>query len=108
MATQGIVTVTKDEAVVLKVIAGSDGKNAKKLAATLREMRPPFVAKQVYAIAKQCKFGSEHDLVVLTEKVEYSKCIEPISPLYRSTFSQPQFNPRWECGIADYVEVISV
>ena len=53
-------------------------------------------------------FGNEHNLVVQSTDTVYTECEGELSPLYREKFSDPRFNPRWECGTAAYVEVVDV
>lgn len=105
MATQGIVSVREHGEVVMKVVAGTDGYNAQKVATRLQR-EWPVSPETAYDIAVQEVFGTVHDLVVLTLGKALFKGDEEIHPRYHETFSDPQFNPRWEQGIADYVEVV--
>lgn len=111
MATQGLVTVKSGDEVLMKVVAGSNGCNAKKLANRLKGVWP-LDALKAYKLAQKVKFGSVDCLTVITtsemvfggEKVDD----ENLGPLYRTTFQQPEFNPRWENGTVEHMIVINV
>lgn len=109
MATQGLVTVTKGGQVLMKFIAGSDGDAAVDLAAAIREWRePPSPLSNAYDIALAHGFGTKESLVVMNrEDVEF-RGDEDLDKRYRETFDQPRFNPRWDVGTADYVEVVEL
>jgi uncharacterized protein YaiE (UPF0345 family) len=107
MGTQGLVTVMDGTEVVMKIVAGSNGYNAKKLAATIRK-NWPLSAENAYTIARAKDFGGRSCLVVLTYNEAIFKGDEDLGPLYRETFKNPKFNPRWDYGTADCVEVINV
>lgn len=107
MATQGIVSVRERDEVVMKVVAGSDGYNAPQVAARLQQ-EWPIDAERAYDIAVEEVFGTTHNLVVLTLGKAVFKGDEELDPRYAATFSDPNFNPRWEQGIADYVEIVDV
>lgn len=107
MATLGLVTVMSEKKVVMKIIAGSDGYFAPQLANKLKNSWPVDI-KTAYEMARKIGFGGIEDLVVITESEVYFKGDEDISPLYRETFTQMKFNPRWEIGEAENTIVIKV
>ena len=107
MATQGLVSVVRGPKVVMKVITGSDGMNARRFANALRA-RWPLDARATYLLAIEMDFGCRESLVVMTETGEYHELDEDLHPRYRQTFGQPMFNPRWECGLYEYKAVITV
>ena len=111
MATQGLVTVKSGDKVLMKVVAGCDGNNAQKLADKLKDTWPVDAFK-AYQLAQEVGFGDEDCLVAITisEAVSGGDKVgdEELGPLYRTTFQQPEFNPRWENGTADHVIVINV
>ena len=108
MATQGLVTVRNGEGVVImKVIAGIDGMCANALANVLKS-RWPLTAPEAHAAALGVGFGSEETLVVSTQTEDYYVGDDDLSTLYRETFDNPTFNPRWKYGIADHTVIISV
>lgn len=107
MATQGIVSVRERDEVVMKIVAGTDGYNAPKVATRLKQ-EWPVSPEAAYDLAIQEVFGTVHDLVVLTLRETLFKGDDDLNPRYQETFSDPEFNPRWEQGIADHVEIIDV
>jgi hypothetical protein len=103
MATHGIVSVIKDGVVILKVIAGCNGWLASKLANQLKLAGNYDDLESIFKKALAIEFGSLETLVVMNAvttffSVNYSE--EP-SPLYRKTFNNPRFNPRWESGMVE-------
>ena len=108
MATQGLVTITRQGKVVMKFIAGCDGMNASKVAAALHRAGTIPGLARAYDMAQKLGFGSEASLVVMDAKgIEFHGDGKP-SKLYRKTFNQPAFNPRWKCGTADHVKIIEL
>ncbi len=113
MATQGLVTIRKAGAVVMKFVAGSDGQHAEKLAQWLNTHGVPATLIEAQELALARNFGSRDTLVVVdTDLVRYQDDEYPDLPeqesLYRKTFEDPAFNPRWSLGIADYTVIIDL
>ena len=113
MATQAVVSLTDDQGRTLfKVVAGSDGANASKLAAKLRRLSTWPTLRRMYDLAAACELGSSKCLVVMTprESLYNPDDEEPdeLGPRYRETFSFPLVNPRWECGLADHAIVVTL
>jgi hypothetical protein len=107
MGTQGLVTVQKDGKVVMKLITGQDGYFAEKVAnQILKEW--PVTGFKAYKIAQNIGFRCIDCLVVITEKQIITRGDEEVNPLYRETFHDPEFNPRWAQGTADHTVVINV
>lgn len=107
MATQGLVTVKSHDTVVMKIVAGINGYNAQEVADKIKKSWP-LSTEAAYEIAKMIGFGSTECLVVMSaSEIKYDGG-EEIDPRYRKTFNQPEFNPRWERGTADYVVIIDV
>ena len=107
MATQGVVTVCSQGKVVMKVVAGCDGMQARKLANRLRR-RWPVTREQAYEIAEESGFGCKDCLTVMDRtRTHYLYDYKP-HRRYRRTFSRPRFNPRWRHGIAGHVVVINI
>ncbi len=114
MATQGIVSILDIDGkqVLFKVIAGSDGYNASKLVEWVKAQKGVLTIEGVYQAARQVKFGATEDMVV--QDSAGSLCYDgngdpaELGGLYRDyeKFCDPRFNPRWENGTADYVEVV--
>ena len=107
MATQGVVSVVVDGETRVKAVAGSDGYNAPLLAAEIRRehLTSP---EDVLNAAKRVHFGNERDLVVQGPDRNLYEGGNDLSGLYmdREKFRNPEFNPRWENGTADHVEVV--
>ena len=106
MATQGVVSLVRKGKVFFKVVAGCDGYNAERLADNLKAMKDHTV-ESIYEMAEACDFGSAECLVVMSETNHLFLGAE-LSPRYREKFNDPEFNPRWACGIAAYVEVVEI
>lgn len=101
MATQGVVSVTENGKVILKAIAGCDGYNAKLLAEHIRKNQLRDI-DAVYEAALELGFGNEPTLVVMDgRRIKWADGDEADDSLtlYRDTFSDPRFNPRWESGL---------
>lgn len=108
MATQGIVTVIVGDKVIAKAVAGSDGYNAEFLAAEIK--RNHLVnPDEILSAAKRVQFGDKEDLVVQGPDANLFEGDEDLGGLYfdRTKFEDPRFNPRWECGLADHVEIVN-
>lgn len=110
MSTQGIVTITSGDKVLMKIVAGCNGFNAKSLKERISQMWP-VSAEQAYQIANEEGFGCKRCLIVISEeKIIHDDSIDQgeISKLYRKTFNKPKFNPRWARGTADHVAILSI
>jgi hypothetical protein len=108
MATQGLVTVRRKGKVALKIVAGCNGMQAAMLARKLRAKKEVPTLKEAYDLAVSTKFGSGECLVVINETGELYKGDEEVGPLYRETFDQPRFNPRWKQGTADHIILVDL
>ncbi len=104
--TQGLVTIQKDGKVVVKIVAGCNGKIAKTLASAIQDLGRVPKLREAYDLAQKAGFGSKECLVVVGARSFFHQCDEPLSQLFRETFKQPRFNPRWDLGTADYVRVV--
>lgn len=107
MATQGLITVRSARKVIMKVVVGDNGQQATAVSRIIRE-RWPMSIDEVYEVALSKGFGSTDSLVVITAESHRFDDDDNLSPLYRQTFDQPEFNPRWKHGTAAYVEIIDV
>lgn len=105
--TPGIISVTKDGKVVVKIIAGSDGMYALEVARDLRALGRVPTIEEAYDISKKRHLGS-CGLVVMDESREKSDFEDDgeLHPRYRETFQNPRFNPRWEHGYTEFYEEI--
>lgn len=106
--TQGVLSVVQNGKVRLKVVAGCDGARVIGLAARIRELGQLPTIEEVYAMACVIGLGSVQSLVVMNETEMKYEGDGQVGELYRKTFNLPDFNPRWEQGMADYVEIVNL
>ena len=111
MGTMGLVTVRDTEKVLMKIVVGTDGMRVKQMAKMIRTFirkngRHPIIREAV-DMAKAVHFGSENDRIVITADSHYSECGQP-GQLYRDTFDQPKFNPRWDIGITEFYQEVNI
>ena len=104
--TQGLVTILKNNVVVMKIVAGSDGMNAGKVARAIRKLGRVPTFEEALDLARRNGFGSS-GLVVIDPTRAISEFDGPLGKLYRSTFNQPRFNPRWERGTTSCFRLIT-
>ncbi len=107
MATQGLITIQKNGTVAMKIVAGCNGMQAPALAAAIRRRGHIPGPLEVYTLALGMDFGCKDCLVVVDKKMCFYQCDGPVGRLYRRTFRQPRFNPRWNRGTADHVRVVN-
>jgi hypothetical protein len=107
MATQGMVTVRQGGQVVMKIVVGSNGDKAKRVADEIRSLNRVPSRHEAFQLAVRCGFGAKADLVVLNRD-GHTPSGETLHALYRDTFDQPKFNPRWECGIVAELEIVDL
>jgi len=102
-----MVTITEGGRVFAKIVTGSGGYNAGKVARKIRETGERDL-EALYEIAKTCGFGGEPSLVVIGRNEVVYKGFDPddLDKLYFSTLDQPKFNPRWECGEVEHLMVV--
>ncbi len=109
MATQGLISITHANRVVFKIVAGCNGMKAAELAAAIKQTPPKTVA-EIFELAGKAGFGCEDCLVVCDPQRPHMASgdshYDEYHRLYRETFEDPRFNPRWEHGTAAYTEVI--
>ena len=105
--TQGLLTIKNREKVFIKIIVGCNGYNINLLKEAIIEKKLDNI-EDIYNEAIECDFGNEECLVVMDEKNIRFKGDAIIPSLYRETFNDEKFNPRWENGTADYVEFLFV
>lgn len=104
--TQGVVSFTYKGEIRIKAIAGCNGFNAEHLAKSA-EAEGLTTIEQIYAQAILDDFGCANCLVVMdSEKIMHAGGFVP--ELYRKTFSQPEFNPRWDNGTAPHVVIVEI
>ena len=112
MATNGIVSIVSPIGKTLvKCVAGCDGYNATTVAKLLTEA-PTLDMQSIYETCLDNGFGCSDCLVVMDANkhiFDYAEhdSAEDLSDLYRDTFTNPRFNPRWTCGIASHIELVT-
>ena len=111
MATQGLISIVKDGRVIFKCIAGSDGYRIDSAVEAIKKI--PFENLTINKLFETCKnigFGDhEVDLVIQTERENRFGGDEDFALGYYDTrkFHNPEFNPRLECGLADFTQIIN-
>lgn len=108
MATQGMVSVTKNGATAIKIIAGCNGYNAPLVGEAVRRLERIPTIEEAFEIATEHSFGSESCLVVMDGTRHIFESDEALPDRYRETFDDPRFNPRWDSGEVEYLEVIEM
>jgi hypothetical protein len=108
LATQGLVSITQKGKVMMKIVAGCNGNNALDVAIKIRELGRMPKAEEAYRIARNCEFGSYRDLVVIDRRKITKDSDRRIPKLYRETFDDPRFNPRWKHGTANFTEIVDL
>lgn len=106
--TQGLVTILRSGKVVMKAVAGCEGYEGAKLTDAVVSGRIPLTLDAVYGEARRIGFGSPDDLVVWTADDDLRAFSDDLPPLYRPTFNQPRFNPRWESGFVYHLWVVEM
>jgi len=94
----------------MKIISGAEGMHAKKIARAIKKLGRVPKLKEAYKMAFDLGFSSPRSLVVMGEKrSEFDTTnVGRLGPLYRKTFQQPRFNPRWKYGTADHIAVVKL
>ena len=108
MATQGLVTIIKGGEVAFKIIVGCDGYSADDLVQLIKDSGDTTIGGLV-ALSQEAGFGCDDCRVIMD--AHSSVCgagVEDLDERYRRTFRDPQFNPRWERGTAEYVRVLEL
>lgn len=105
MTTQAVISIVKSGHTFIKIVCGCEGYNSEKLAKIIEDKRLDNI-QNIYNVALENKFGCRYCLVVMDDNDMIFKGDEKPSSLYRKTFDNPSFNPRWKCGIADDVIIL--
>lgn len=108
MATNGIISVMKDNKVVFKCIAGCNGMTAETTAKAIKEIENPTL-DNIYKTCLDYAFGCKECLVVQSETGhKFIDQEDDLHELYIKKFTDPNFNPRWERGTAAHTEIINL
>ena len=106
--TQGLVSiVTKKGDVLMKIVVGSNGMHAQNVADSVKE-EWPITPERAKEISEEHQFGSEGDLVIMTDSQILCEDPASLGSLYAETFNNPHFNPRWDNGKTDYAVVVII
>jgi len=120
MATQGILSIVHDGRVLNKLVCGCNGQNVPQLATFLKEVYTSdellkLDVSELNKYAQGQKVGCEDCLVVMSENnlpnkfdIEYDGEIEDLADDYWGKYNDPRWNPRWDRGTADHVEVLEI
>lgn len=107
MATQAIISIVKNGHTFIKIICGCNGYNAEKLAKIIKDNRFDKI-HDIYKVALENKFGCRDCLVVMDDNDIIFKDDVYVGSLYRETFDDPSFNPRWKLGTAENVIILKI
>jgi hypothetical protein len=114
MGTQAIISMVKNDHTFIKIICGCGGYNAEKLVKVLKDNKSGNIKtgtdllKLYYIMALENGFGCKDCLVVMDSENIIFEGDDNIAPLYRETFDNPSFNPRWKSGIANIVTILNI
>lgn len=107
MSSQGLISVTSEKQVLMKIIVSCNGCNAQIVADELKKIWPVDI-DIAYSLARRFKFGCQNSLIVLDlNNIKYLGS-DIIIDTYRKTFYNPRFNPSCEEDTADYAIIIEV
>lgn len=107
--TNGLVSVLRNDEVIVKVVAGCNGYLSTDLSTAIQKdnISDP---EAIFNLAKKIGFGSQDCLVVQDHCVNFYDGDESLGILYydQLKFKDPKFNPRWECGICSCTEIVHI
>lgn len=111
MGTQAVVSVRKDGQMVFKFVVGCNGAQAPDFADGLRSLGHVPTLLEALEIAATTLYGCSECFITVTPEAvrpysRYSDYVDEPNSLYRRTFDDPRFNPRWEQGTAAYTEIV--
>jgi len=109
MATQGLLSITLGGKVMAKIITGCDGKRIVPLAAWLRAHCKAVDGDELLKLCHAHDLGGE-SLIVQTSPTDWhcDTADQELPPLYVEKFDDPDFNPRWQQGTAEYTERVEL
>lgn len=108
MATQGILSIVINGQVVAKAVTGYDGYEMPNIADDVKK-NGVTTAQGLLDLCRKHGLCGE-SLIVQSSPTEWlGDCGEDELPeLYVNKFSEPNFNPRWKYGTAEYTEVVDM
>src|SRR5262249_46377412 len=107
MATQGMITLVRDNRTVMKIVAGCNGQRASFVASLIAEHRVEEIGKLV-ELAYSYGLGCTFCLVVFNRTEHRARIGDELGPLYLETFDEPTFNPRWAQGTTGYLFTVDM
>ncbi len=109
--TQGLLTLLLGGKVYAKIVVGCGGLGDKSILKKLRDLaRKGHVPThgELVELARE-EMGCDDCRVVLTEsEADFIDGEEGLGPLYRETFAEPTFNPRWDLGSTNELAVVDM
>lgn len=119
MIKQGIIAITQKGKVIFKCIACYQEENFEKLIKKIKSTKEyKLSAEYLFDLCIKFGFGNENNLAIQSLKETLETFFERygqnnqsnLNRLFRdqSKFENPNFNPRWAVGTADFVEVIEL
>lgn len=107
MSTQAVVSVRQGGVMSMKFVVGCNGMEADSFVAALKALgRVPSPAEGL-EMATTHNLGCDGCLVLVTPTEIICEDIgDEALDLYRKTFNDPAFNPRWENGTAAYTRIV--
>lgn len=109
MATQGVLSIVVNGKVILKLVTGSNGYDIPKIAEEVKRKRIVNI-EDLKALCYEMDFTPPYLTIQSSPTdfwcIEEDTNLEDLNELFEIKFNEPEFNPRWSCGLADYVEVV--
>ena len=108
MATQGLLSIVINGQVAVKAVTGCDGYEMPNIARDVKKNR----VTDAQGLLKLChKHGLGGDSLIVQSSPtkwlgDYDE--DELPELYAENFNDPNFNPRWKYGTAEYTEVVDM
>jgi hypothetical protein len=114
MGTQGMITLVRKSEVVRKIVVGCSGMEVPLMAAELRK-NPTDDPAALVRMAGEFGVGCDGCLVVQTAPASFVlpdgfafEQDDKDFHRWRDTFTNPKFNPRWDNGTVEYLEIVQL
>lgn len=116
MATNGLISVMSSDSgasceVYAKIVAGCDGYNVIVAAASIIAVLATGEGslQEIWRAARNSGFGCDDCLHVIgANRDTFSMSGDDIPQSYLATIQNPEWNPRWVCGLTEYFEEIRI
>jgi len=104
--TNGVISLLRGGQVEFKIVCGCRGDRAMQVAKALLARPELVTCEEIYDAVLELGLGCMDCLIVLDAQQYHAESrIGELPVLYRTTFANPWFNPRWEFGASPYVVV---